>query len=123
MQTMRDPTSTTGTILVYQNMSIQTNTLWYGPYEIVPQGNYTATFMVKTIDNRLKETITLDAYHNKTTLNTVSFTENILQNNTWIPISLDFTLDTIAYDFELRGILMGENTTIALDTIRLEEHR
>ncbi len=122
MQTMRDPTSTTGTILVYQNMSIQTNTLWYGPYEIMPQGNYTVTFTVKTMNNRLNETLTLDAYHNKTILNSVSFTETMLQNNTWTPISLNFTLGTIAYDMELRGILMGKNTTIALDTIRLEEH-
>ena len=122
MRELDDPNSTIGTILQYQNMSIQTNTLWYGPYEIMPTGNYTATFRVKTMNNRLNETITLDAFHNRTTLNSIEFTEKMLQNDTWTPLELNFTLNTIAYDLELRGILNGLNTTIALDTIRLEQH-
>ena len=122
MRKLDDPNSTIGTILQYQNMSIQTNTLWYGPYEIMPTGNYTATFRVKTMNNRLNETITLDAFHNRTTLNSIEFTEKMLQNDTWTPLELNFTLNTIAYDLELRGILNGLNTTIALDTIRLEQH-
>ena len=122
MRQRDDPNSTIGTILQYQNMSIQTRTLWYGPYEIVPKGNYTATFRVKTMNNNLNETITLDAFHNRTILNNVEFTEKMLQNNTWTQLSLNFTLNNIAYDMELRGMLTGENTTIALDTIRLEQH-
>ena len=121
MNEHEDPNSTIGTILQYQNMSIQTNTLWYGPYEIVPIGNYTASFRVKTMNNRLNETITLDAFHNRTILNSIEFTEKILENNTWTPLELNFTLTNIAYDLELRGILVGLNTTIALDTIRLEQ--
>jgi len=122
MKELDDPTSTIGTILQYQNMSIQTNTLWYGPYEIIPIGNYTATYRVKTVNNRLNETITLDAFYNQTTLNSIEFTETMLQNNTWTQIELNFTLNTIAYDMELRGILTGLNTTIALDTIKLKQH-
>ena len=123
METKNDPNSTIGTVLSYQNMSIQTSTLWYGPYEIAPIGNYTAYFNVKTLNNRLNETITLDAYHNQTILTQIEFTENMLQNNTWTKLGLNFTLNTIAYDLELRGILTGLNTTIVLDTIRLEQRR
>ena len=36
-------------------------------------------------------------------------------------IELNITLINIAYDLELRGMLMGLNTTLTLDTIRLEE--
>lgn len=45
----------------------------------------------------------------------------MLENDTWTRLSLNFTLNTIAYDLELRGMLTGINTTIALDTIRLEQ--
>ena len=121
MKKAQDPTSATGTILVYQNMSIQTNTLWYGPYEIVPRGNYTVTYTLKTSNNKLNETIILDAFYNKTIINSIEIRETMLKNNTWTPIGLNITLNTIAYDMELRGILLGVNTTIALDTIRLEE--
>lgn len=116
-----DPNSTIGTVLAYQNMSIQTRTLWYGPYEIVPRGNYTVTYTVKTMDNRYNETIQLDAFHNQTILNKVNITETMLRNNTWTKIRLDITLDTIAYDLELRGLVLGQNTSIILDTIRIEE--
>ncbi len=121
MKQVTDPTGTVGTVLTYHNMSIQTHTLWYGPYEIVPKGNYTITYTVKTTDNRINQTIHLDAYYNQTILNSVNITETTLKNNTWTPIKLNFTLTTVAYDLELRGILLGQNTTIALDTIRIEE--
>ncbi len=110
MKTIRDPTSTTGTILAYQNMSLQTRTLWYGPYEIVPRGNYTITYRVRTSNSRLNSSITLDAFYNKTIVNSVTIKESTLQNNTWTDIELNLTLNNITYDMELRGILTGENT-------------
>ena len=121
MRQQKDPNSTIGIVLAYQNMSIQTRTLWYGPYEIVPRGNYTVTYTLKTIDNRFNETIQLDVYYNQTTLNQVNITDAMLVNDTWTGIDLNFTLPEIAYDLELRGILLGQNTTIILDTIRIEE--
>lgn len=122
MRQTHDPHSTIGTVLTYHNMSIQTKTLWYGPYEIVPRGNYTITYTVKTCNNRLNESIQFDVFHNSTTLNRVIITENMLQNNTWTDIRLNFSLTDIAYDLELRGILLGQNCTLTLDTIRLTEH-
>ncbi|MCW4013825.1 MAG: DUF2079 domain-containing protein [Candidatus Bathyarchaeota archaeon] len=122
MRQQKDPNSTIGTVLAYQNMSIQTRTLWYGPYEIVPKGNYTVTYTLKTTDNRFNETIQLDAYYNQTILNSVYLTDSMLKNDTWTSIELNFILPEIAYDLELRGILLGQNTTIVLDTIRIEEH-
>jgi len=121
MKQQNDLNSTIGTVLSYHNMSIQTRTLWYGPYEIVPRGNYTVTFKLKTTDNRINETIQLDVYYNQTTLNPVYITDSMLMNDTWTNIELNFTLPQIAYDLELRGILLGLNTTIVLDTIRIEE--
>ena len=87
----------------------------------MPQGNYTVTYTLKTSNNKLNETIILDAFYNKTIINSIEIRETMLKNNTWTPIGLNITLNTIAYDMELRGILLGVNTTIALDTIRLEE--
>ena len=98
MKTINDPTSSTGNILTYQNMSLQTRTLWYGPYDIAPRGNYTATFMVKTSDNTQREAISLDAFHNQTIINSRIITENQLNNNTWTAIQVNFTLNQIAYD-------------------------
>lgn len=121
MHKKNDQNSTIGTVLAYQNMSIQTRTLWYGPYEIVPRGNYTVTYTVKTTDNRYNETIQLDAYYNQTKLNHVYITDSNLMNDTWTDIELNFTLPEIAYDLELRGLLLGQNTSLILDTIRIEE--
>jgi hypothetical protein len=121
MHKKNDQNSTIGTVLAYQNMSIQTRTLWYGPYEIVPRGNYTVTYTVKTTDNRYNETIQLDAYYNQTKLNQVYITDSKLMNDTWTDIELNFTLPEIAYDLELRGLLLGQNTSLILDTIRIEE--
>ena len=123
MKQQNDLNTTIGTVLTYHNMSIQTRTLWYGPYEIVPRGNYTVTFKLKTTDNRINETIQLDVYYNQTTLNPVYITDSMLMNDTWTNIELTFTLPQIAYDLELRGILLGLNTTIVLDTIRIEEQQ
>jgi len=123
MKQQNDLNSTIGIVLSYHNMSIQTRTLWYGPYEIVPRGNYTVTFKLKTTDNRINETIQLDVYYNQTTINPVYITDSMLMNDTWTNIELTFTLPQIAYDLELRGILLGLNTTIVLDTIRIEEQQ
>ncbi|MCD6360179.1 MAG: DUF2079 domain-containing protein, partial [Armatimonadetes bacterium] len=121
MKPTPDPTSSTGTALVYHNNSIQTRTLWYGPYDIVPKGNYTVTYMVKTKDPNLNETIRLDVFYNETTLNQVNITDSMLGADAWTPICLNITLNAVAYNLEFRGILIGENTTLVLDFIRLAE--
>ncbi len=114
--------STFGYISTFQNRTINSRTLWHGPYAVMPRGNYTVEFRVKTMDNLLKEEIRLDIFTNKTARNTLIFTENQLQNNTWTSIGLNFTLPYVVYDLEFRGILDGLNTTIQLDSIRLTQN-
>jgi len=39
---VQEPTSSTGEAIRYVDMSRKSSTVWYGPYEIAPEGNYTA---------------------------------------------------------------------------------
>ena len=118
---VEDAGSTMGTILVFENTSIASKTLWYGPYDILPRGNYTAYFTLKALRPNPNTTITLDAYCNGTRLNHTSIKEADLGNDSWAVVPLGFRLEGMAYDLELRGFLEGNETSIALDTIRLEE--
>lgn len=116
-----DPDSTYGTVYEYPNKSIPSRTLWHGPYKVMPQGNYTVTFNLMTLDGTLDEFIRLDVYANGTVVNTVSFRETLLLNDTWTGLSMNFTLPDIVYDLEFRGFLDGINTTLRLDRIRLTQ--
>lgn len=113
--------STFGYILSFQNRTINSRTLWHGPYAVMPRGNYTVDFHIKTLNDQLNEEIRMDIFTNKTVRNTIIFTENQLQNDTWTSIRLNFTLPDVVYDLEFRGILDGLNTTIQLDSIQLTQ--
>ncbi len=117
------PNSSSKLIYQYMNTSDKSQTLWYGPYEIMPQGEYHVTFRVKTLDNNHNTTINLDAYANQTTHGSTSFTENQLTNNTWTNIGFNFTLPNNVYDLELRGFLQGNTSALILDYIHLTQTR
>ena len=121
MRAVTDKTGSTGRVLSYMNTSIRSRTLWYGPYQILPTGSYEAIFLVKTRALGAGGIITVDAYANRTVLETVTFTESTLKKDDWAEVRLRFTLTDVAYDLELRGFLVSDNMTIVLDRIRLTQ--
>ena len=121
MKMVPDPNSTLGAVYIFHNRSIPQKTLWHGPYEVMPQGNYVVAFKVSTMDNKLNESIRVDVFANRTILNTATFKEIELMNNTWTGLGLNFTLPQVVYDLEFRGFLDGGNTSIRLDSIHLTQ--
>ncbi len=83
MVSVPEANTTFGYVYKYKNTTIPSRTLWNGPYEVMPVGNYTVEFNLKTTDNRTSERIHVDVFANMTILNTMVFTENELQNDTW----------------------------------------
>jgi hypothetical protein len=121
MKAVTDKTGSTGRVLAYMNTSIRSRTLWYGPYQILPTGEYRASFRVKTIDPGAGGYITVDAYANSTVLESRTFTESTLRKGEWTDVILRFSLPEVVYDLELRGFLISDNTTIRLDRITLTQ--
>jgi len=121
MKAETDKTGGTGRVLTYLNTSIKSRTLWYGPYQILPTGEYRACFRVKTMDPGAGGYITVDAYANRTVLESKTFTESTLRKDEWTEVELRFTLPEVVYDLELRGFLVSDNTTIRLDRITLTQ--
>ena len=121
MKAVTDKTGSTGRVLAYMNTSIRSRTLWYGPYQILPTGEYRAIFRVKTIDPGAGGYITVDAYANSTVLESRTFTESTLRKGEWTDVILRFSLPEVVYDLELRGFLISDNTTIRLDRITLTQ--
>ena len=119
MKAETDKTGSTGRVLAYMNTSIKSRTLWYGPYQILPTGEYLASFRVKTLDPRAGGYITVDAYANRTVLESTMFSESTLKMDEWTEVGLSFSLPEVVYDLELRGFLVSDNTTIRLDRITL----
>ena len=114
MKAVTDKTGSTGRVLVYMNTSIRSRTLWYGPYQILPTGDYEASFRVKTTDPGAGVYVTVDVYANRTVLESATFTESMLKKDDWTEVRLRFPLPDVAYDLELRGFLISDNTTIVL---------
>jgi hypothetical protein len=63
--------------------------------EVMPIGDYTVKFRMSTMDNTMDADIRLDVYANRTILNTATFKENKLMNDTLTGLVLNFTLPDI----------------------------
>ncbi|HEX9914774.1 MAG TPA: DUF2079 domain-containing protein [Candidatus Bathyarchaeia archaeon] len=117
-----DPTAPSGAAIVYVNMTHRTRTIWYGPYVIAPEGSYTAAFTLRA--GALNETgaVIIDARSGGATLaNATVGPRSFTCAGEWRTFTLNFTLTTVSTDLELRGLLQGDNTSIALDRIRLTQ--
>jgi uncharacterized membrane protein len=117
-----DPTASSGTAIVYVNMTHRARTIWYGPYVIAPEGDYTAAFTLRA--GALNDTgaLTIDARSGGATLaNATIDSANFTATGEWRTFKLNFTLTTVSTDLELRGLLHGDDTSIALDRIRLTQ--
>lgn len=118
LRAVPDPTAASGAAIVYVNTTHRTRTIWYGPYVIAPEGNYTAAFTLRA--GALNDTgaVTIDARSGGATLaNAAIGPASFAGAGEWRA----FTLTTVSTDLELRGLLQGDDTSIALDRIRLTQ--
>lgn len=117
-----DPTSTFGKAIAFIPTYYYRDVVWFGPYLVLPPGDYKVTFRIKTdkkIDNLL---ITLDVVSSrgKKLLALRNVYGDEVQENIWTNISLIFHVDSYEYYVEFRGINPSNNTNIYLDYIKLE---
>ena len=118
----RDPSAASGAAIVYVNMTRRTRTIWYGPYAIAPEGSYTAAFTLKAGALNDTGSVTIDARSGGATLaNATVGPASFAAAGEWRTFTLNFTLTTVSTDLELRGLLQGDDTSIALDRIRLTQ--
>ena len=118
---IRDPNSTTGEAIRYLDMNRKSSTIWYGPYETAPEGNYTAVYRLKTGNHTLTGVILLDARTRGETLANTTVDSSRLPEGGWHDIILEFSNDAVSTDLELRGILLSGYTDVLLDRVRLTQ--
>jgi hypothetical protein len=117
-----DPTATSGASIAYVNTTHRSRTIWYGPYAIAPEGSYQAAFTLRAGAPGDAGAVTLDARSGGATLAAATVgPSNFTRPGEWQTFTLNFTLTTISTDLELRGLLSGEDTSIALDRVRLTQ--
>ena len=117
-----EPTSSTGETIHYVDMSRKSRTVWYGPYTIAPEGNYTAVYRLKTLNHTETGVILIDVRSRGETLaNTTVDASRLPGEGEWHDVSLEFSLKMVSTDLELRGILLSKDTDVHLDGIRLEQ--
>jgi hypothetical protein len=119
---VQEPTSSTGEAIHYVDMSRKSRTVWYGPYTIAPEGNYTANYRLKTLNHTETGVILLDARSRGETLaNTTVDASRLPEEGEWHEVHLEFSLKIVSTDLELRGILLSKDTDVHLDVVRLEQ--
>ncbi len=118
-----DPTSTTGEAIRYVDMHRKAGTIWYGPYEIAPEGEYAAAYRLKTCNHTLTGVILLDVRCGGVTIANATVDASRLPEGRWSEVVLEFSNDAVATDLELRGILLSGITDVRLDRIRLTQRR
>ena len=94
-------------------------TVWFGPYEILPAGTYTAQFLVNaTGDGTVGEVdVTVGQAHE-----TIA-SKQVQGTGEWTTVELTFTIGNPTRNVELRGSLLDPNGRIELAsaTIRLDD--
>ena len=100
---VREPNSTTGEAIRYVDTHRKSSTIWYGPYEIAPEGNYTATYRLRTDNHTLTGVILLDARSRGATLANATVDAGRLPEGRWSEVTLEFSVDAVSTDLELSG--------------------
>ncbi len=118
---VEEPNTTTGEAIRYLDMNRKTGTIWYGPYAIAPEGNYTAAYRLKTGNHTLTGVILLDARARGETLANATVDAGSLPEGRWSEVTLEFSNDAVSTDLELRGILLSGYTDVRLDRVSLTQ--
>ncbi|EMA45661.1 hypothetical protein C448_07487 [Halococcus morrhuae DSM 1307] len=90
--------------------------LWFGPYDTLTPGSYTATFRVNASGSGSDPVVTVDVAGGDDHGRIAS--ESIAPTDGWRNVTVDFTIDETITDVEFRGIREGSGR-IALDGVRV----
>ncbi len=90
--------------------------LWFGPYDILTPGTYTATFRVNVSGSGSEPVVLVDVAGGPDHERIAS--EPVAPTDGWQNVTVEFTLEETKTNVEFRGIRQGEGR-IALDWVRV----
>jgi hypothetical protein len=115
-------------ILEWEESGSNCSTFWYGPYEWLPPGTYSANFRLKISQECSGHLLTLDIAVYKTSDNTVErlncmkiYGENFSNTQAWQDFTLSFELSSVTSNVEFRGIDVSNITKVYLDYINVTQ--
>jgi uncharacterized membrane protein len=119
---LKDESSTSGTVLAHLEEH-GAGTFWFGPYAILPLGEYNVTFRLKLGSYADGYIIILDVVDNssKEILAEREVTSEDLKLGEWTDVTLHFVSDRFRYKVEFRGINISEDVKLYLDYVRVEQ--
>jgi uncharacterized membrane protein len=90
--------------------------IWFGPYDTLTPGSYTATFRVNVSGSGTDPAVLVDVAGGGDHGRIAS--ERVAPTNGWRNVTVEFTIDETTTDIEFRGIREGEGR-VALDGVRV----
>lgn len=91
--------------------------LWFGPYDLLTPGTYTATFRVNASGSGEEPVVMVDVAGGPDHERLAS--EQVSSADGWQNVTVQFTINETTSDIEFRGIRQGEGR-IVLDSVRVE---
>ena len=101
----------------------QKNTIWFGPYTILPPGYYIVVFRIKflNITNLNTRIITLDVTSNSGSkiLAFLNIFPQDVKEDTWVEITIPLYITSYEYYVEFRGVNAKREAIIFLDYVKV----
>jgi uncharacterized membrane protein len=96
--------------------------IWFGPYAYFVQGNYLATFKLRTANETCQVLLEVSAQQGSLSVaaRVVNGTE-FKQANAWQEFSVSFKVVHLPEKLEFKGIGISNDTKVSLDYIRVEQ--
>lgn len=119
-----DPTSKSEIVLTHGREDGDEVTFWFGPYIILPPGEYITTFKMKTESTNMGRIGTIDIVSEIDTVVHASkeiYGRDYPSPDTWQNFTLHFTLTKITSFVEFRGINFHNTCKISLDYIEIKQ--
>ncbi|HJX23330.1 MAG TPA: DUF2079 domain-containing protein [Candidatus Bathyarchaeia archaeon] len=115
-----DPTSTSKKVLILKTSDPHRYAFWFGPYETLPSGNYSATFRMKVGSLTEGRLILLDIIVGADERAArYILGSDFTEANTWMDIIIPFTLEKPVINIEFRGVEPQAIADIYLDYIKV----
>jgi uncharacterized membrane protein len=119
-EVLDDPNSVSKRVLFHNATSPSLDFFWYGPYDVLPPGNYTASFSLKMSSAVDKHVITLDVRAQRQVITSIGVSgSDFTDVNTWQNFKVQFELKKLVADIEFRGLNVSNAAGIYLDYIEV----
>lgn len=119
-EVLDDPNSVSKRVLFHNITSASLDFFWYGPYDFLPPGNYSASFMLRTSSTLDSHTISLDIRaQGQVIASKEVFGSDFAEPNTWQNFTIQFELKEMVSDVEFRGLSVSNDTSLYLDYIEV----